>query len=88
MDVLGEKFYFLLNITIVYPDGIPSFWEFLCGRIHRLSVRLQTIEIPKKLRQGNYAGDQDFRETFHHWVHQLWQEKDRQIQLIINENGV
>jgi 1-acyl-sn-glycerol-3-phosphate acyltransferase len=88
LDVLGEKFHSLLNITIVYPDGIPTFWEFLCGRVKRVSVRFQTMEIPDKLRQGNYANDQAFREVFHQWVHQLWQEKDRQIELLIKEAGV
>jgi 1-acyl-sn-glycerol-3-phosphate acyltransferase len=88
LDVLGEKFDSLLDITIVYPDGIPTFWEFLCGRVKKVSVRFQTMEIPKKLRQGDYAADQAFREAFHQWVHQLWQEKDQQIQLLIKEAGV
>jgi 1-acyl-sn-glycerol-3-phosphate acyltransferase len=87
VDVLGEKFHSLLNITIVYPDGIPTFWQFLCGQAKRIRVRFQTMEIPKKFLQGDYAGDQAFRETFHQWVHQLWQEKDREIQLLLNEAG-
>jgi len=28
LSVLGDKFHSLLDITIVYPDGIPTFWEF------------------------------------------------------------
>jgi 1-acyl-sn-glycerol-3-phosphate acyltransferase len=88
LDVLGEKFHSLLNITIVYPDGIPTFWGFLCGQVKRVIVRFQTMEIPEKILQGDYAGDQAFRESFNQWVYQLWQEKDRQIQLLINEAGL
>lgn len=88
LDVLGEKFHSLLNITIVYPDGTPTFWEFLCGRVKRVMVRFQPIEIPKKILKGDYAGAPADREVFHQWVQQLWQEKDRQIQLLRNEAGV
>jgi 1-acyl-sn-glycerol-3-phosphate acyltransferase len=87
LNVLGEKFHSLLNITIVYPDGIPTFWKFLCGRVTRVMVRLQTKEIPEKFLQGDYAGDPVFREAFHQWVQQLWREKDRMMQSLIKGAG-
>jgi 1-acyl-sn-glycerol-3-phosphate acyltransferase len=85
LDVLGEKFHSLLNVTIVYPDGIPTFWEFLCSKVKKVIVRFQTTEIPKHLLHGNYAEDHIFREAIHQWVQQLWQEKDRQIYLLVNK---
>ncbi len=88
MDVLGEKFHSLLNVTIVYPGGIPTFWNFLRGQVKRVVVRFQAMEVPKQLLQGDYAGDKNFRVTFHRWVHQLWQEKDRQIAILMKEAGV
>jgi 1-acyl-sn-glycerol-3-phosphate acyltransferase len=83
LDVLGEKFHSLLDITIIYPQGIPTFWGFLCGRLKEVIVRFQTTEIPQKLLKGDYSGDQAFRESFHQWVQQLWQEKDLQIQRLL-----
>jgi len=88
LDVLGEKFHSLLDITIVYPDGAPTFWKFLCGRVKKVVVRFQTIEIPKQLLGGDYDGDHAFREAFHKWVHELWQEKDRQTQILFSEARV
>lgn len=85
IQALGEKFHSLLNITIVYPDGIPTFWTFLCGKVTRVMVRFQTTEIPGKFLQGDYAGDPVFREAFHQWVHHLWQEKDHRIQMLLND---
>ena len=85
INVLGEKFYSLLDITIVYPDGTPTFWKFLCGKVKKVIVRCQTIEIPKQFLDGDYTGDHVFRERFNSWVQQLWQEKDLQIQLLIQE---
>jgi 1-acyl-sn-glycerol-3-phosphate acyltransferase len=85
MNVLGEKFHSLLDITIVYPDGAPTFWKFLCGKVKKVVVHFQTIEIPKHFLEGDYTGDGAFRERFNNWVQQLWQEKDRQIQLLLQE---
>lgn len=83
LNVLGEKFNSLLDITIVYPDGIPGFGDFLCGRVKRITVRMRTIEIPKQLLQGDYENDPAFRDSMHQWVQNLWQEKDAQIGQII-----
>jgi 1-acyl-sn-glycerol-3-phosphate acyltransferase len=88
LSVLGDKFNSLLNITIVYPDGTPTFWEFLCGNLQRVTVRFQNIEIPQHLLRGDYEGDNNFRVAFQLWVQQLWHEKDLQIQLLRKESGV
>jgi 1-acyl-sn-glycerol-3-phosphate acyltransferase len=85
LDVLGEKFHSLLDITIVYPDGIPTFWEFLCGKVKRITVRMRTIEIPKQFLHGDYEGDPVFRDAMHKWVQQLWRDKDKQIQTLTKE---
>jgi len=88
LSVLGDKFNSLLNITIVYPDGTPTFWEFLCGNLQRVIVRFQNIEIPQHLLRGDYEGDNNFRVAFQLWVQQLWHEKDLQIQLLRKESWV
>lgn len=85
LNVLGEKFNSMLDITIVYPDGIPGFGDFLCGRVKRITVRMRTLEIPKELLQGNYEEDPAFRDTMHKWVQKLWREKDKQIQQLMKK---
>jgi 1-acyl-sn-glycerol-3-phosphate acyltransferase len=85
LNVLGDKFNSLLNITIVYPDGVPSFWEFLSGKVKRVIVRMGQTKVPQELLYGNYEGDEAFRAAFQQWVQQLWQEKDLQIQLLMRE---
>ena len=85
LNVLGEKFSSMLDITIVYPDGIPGFGDFLCGRVKRITVRMRTIEIPKTLLQGDYKNDQAFRDSMHKWVQKLWREKDKQIQALMKK---
>lgn len=86
LNVLGEKFHSILDITIVYPDGIPGFGDFLCGKVKRITVRMKTIEIPKQLLHGDYEGDPAFRESMHQWVQKLWQDKDNQIQILMEKD--
>jgi 1-acyl-sn-glycerol-3-phosphate acyltransferase len=85
LNVLGEKFNSMLDITIVYPDGIPTFNEFLCGKVKRITVRMRTIEIPKQLLHGDYEDDPAFRDSMHKWVQKLWLEKDKQIQTLMKK---
>ena len=77
----------MLDITIVYPDGIPEFGDFLCGKVKRITVRMRTIEIPQTLLQGDYENDPVFRETMHKWVQKLWLEKDKKIQTLTNKTN-
>jgi 1-acyl-sn-glycerol-3-phosphate acyltransferase len=81
LSVLGKKFDSLLNITIIYPDGVPTFWQFLCGKVKRVIVRIGHVYIPSELLQGDYENDLVFRTKFQRWVQQLWDEKD----LLISE---
>jgi 1-acyl-sn-glycerol-3-phosphate acyltransferase len=79
LGALGGKFDSLLDITIVYPEGAPTFWEFLCGNVRRIIVRARQVPIPVELRGGDYARDPKYRKAFQHWLQELWQEKDAAI---------
>ncbi|HOC59989.1 MAG TPA: acyltransferase [Smithellaceae bacterium] len=85
MSVLGEKFHSLLNVTIVYPDGIPTFWEFLCGKVKRVIFRASSLEIPPEFLAGDYENDKEFQAAFQQWVQDLWIAKDAQIQALLDE---
>lgn len=79
LNAMGEQFHSLIDATIVYPDGAPSFWQFLCGRTPRVIVRMRQLPIPVEFCQGDYEGDAEFRGRFHRWLATIWEEKDRQI---------
>jgi 1-acyl-sn-glycerol-3-phosphate acyltransferase len=79
LNAMGDKFRAILDVTIVYPDGAPNFWDFLCGRLRRVIVRVQSLPVPEHLMQGDYAADAATREAFAVWVRQLWRDKDAQI---------
>jgi 1-acyl-sn-glycerol-3-phosphate acyltransferase len=79
LNAMGDKFQAILDVTIVYPDGAPNFWQFLKGRLNRVIVRVQALPIPQELAQGDYASDPAVRAAFQSWVHQMWCAKEAQI---------
>jgi len=83
LDAMGHKFQAILDVTIVYPDGAPSFTDFLQGKVRRIVVRVRRLPIPQHLMTGDYAQDPAFREAFSQWVQQLWREKDAQITALL-----
>ncbi len=85
LNAMGDKFQAILDVTIVYPDGAPNFWEFLRGRLKRVIVRVQTLPVPEHLMKSDYAGDPAVREAFQRWVQKLWQDKDAQIALLLDQ---
>ncbi len=87
LNAMGEKFHSILDITIVYPDGAPDFWQFLCGDMKRVIVRVQTLPVPAHLLKGDYSTDPQVREAFSTWVKQLWQDKDAQIDRLLAEKS-
>lgn len=76
IDAIGEQLRSLVNVTIHYPDGIPSFWDLLCGRMREVVVRLEEQPIPAHFLGRNYDQDPAYRAEFQHWVNQLWLRKD------------
>ena len=83
LNAMGDQFRSLLDVTIVYPDGTPTFWQFMCGRCSRVVVRVRQLEISPELRLGDYTTDTAFRRHFHQWLDTVWQEKDAQIEALL-----
>lgn len=79
MSAMGDQFQSLLDATIYYPQGIPTFWDFLQGKMERCEVYIQERPIPEELRRGDYENDAEYRTQFQQWVQTLWDEKDAQL---------
>jgi 1-acyl-sn-glycerol-3-phosphate acyltransferase len=86
LNAMGDKFRSILDVTVVYPDGTPTFNDFLAGKLRRVTVRVRSLPIPSHLLGGDYAQDPVFREAFAQWVQQLWRDKDAQITTLLAQN--
>jgi 1-acyl-sn-glycerol-3-phosphate acyltransferase len=81
LATMGEQFEALLDVTIVYPMGVPSFWDMLCGRVGAVIVHVERRGIPDDLVGigCDPIGDMAYRERLSAWVERQWFEKDRLI---------
>ncbi len=76
LAAMGDQLTEILDLTITYPGCEDnSFWAFMCGRIRKISVRLEHIPISEAMI-GDYANDEKFRAGFQQWLNSVWQHKD------------
>src|SRR5690606_21186990 len=61
---------------IVYPQGVPNFWDLLCGRVREIVVHVRAVSIPEDLASGSYEADAAYRRQLNDWVQAMWREKD------------
>ena len=87
LNAMGERFHSLIDVTIVYPQGAPNFWEFVCGRAPRIVVRVRELPIPAEFCAGDYTADPAFRVGFQRWLASLWEHKDREIDGLLGQDG-
>lgn len=87
LSALGDQMHCLLDVTIVYPDGIPTFMDFCSGRLRRIVVRVQRREIPAEAFNHDYENDPAFRERFQAWTAALWAEKDARIAAVLGKEA-
>ena len=87
LNVMGDKFHAILDVTVVYPDGVPTFWDFLCNRLRRVRVRMRSLPVPRDLARGDYANDPAVRQAFRDWLEAIWQHKDREIDALLDSSS-
>ena len=75
MTMLGEQIHYILNLTIHYPSGNFTYWDYVTGKLDKIDIYVKSIEVDDSLR-GNYIEDAAFRAEFQTWLTAEWQEKD------------
>lgn len=79
LAAMGEQFEALLDVTIVYPGGIPTFWQLLSGQVPTVTVRVQPRPIPPGVLGGDPMQDKAYRQRIGDWVDAQWRDKDALI---------
>jgi 1-acyl-sn-glycerol-3-phosphate acyltransferase len=78
LDAMGEYLTTIVDVTIHYPDGIPSFGDLLCGRVKDVHVQIHTLDIRKEFGAG-FFNDRTNKVAFQKWLTQFWHEKDARL---------
>ncbi len=76
LGAMGDQIDTMLNVTIIYPQGIPDAWAFLRGEVKEIEVIIEKRPIPAPFLNQDYQNNDAFREEFQAWVRDLWLEKD------------
>jgi 1-acyl-sn-glycerol-3-phosphate acyltransferase len=79
---MGSMFDAILDVTVVYPDGVVSFWDICCGDPRPVVIDVVRRPVDEWLLQGDYSNDREYRSTFHRWLRDIWTEKDERINVL------
>ena len=83
LGTMGELFHGLVDVTIVYPDKVPTFVDALCGRLGDVVVLVQERPIPPELLKANAKQ----RALLQDWLDGVWQDKDRAIAQVLAQRS-
>ncbi len=87
LDAMGDAIQTLVDVTIAYPHGAPSFWDFLCGRVKEVRMEVHTVAIPEHLRGRDYSSDAEHRRNVKNWLAGLWQGKDKRLSVMLADRN-
>ncbi|MDR8526179.1 acyltransferase [Shewanella fidelis] len=76
LSAMGEHIDKLIDISIYYPDKVPTYWEFISGQVKEVKVHMRISEIGDELR-GDYLKDRHFKIQFQEQLNLIWQQKDQ-----------
>ncbi|TYK64683.1 acyltransferase [Colwellia echini] len=81
LDAMGENLSKIVDVTIYYPDGIPTFGDFVSGQVDRVHIDIKTIDIASELGHINFS-DRGDKVAFQKWLTQYWYDKDAKLEEI------
>lgn len=80
---LGDRMHQVLDATIYYPHGVPTFWEFLCGRCPVAHIEVASRPVPAALRDAPEELPSEAREQLRNWIDDLWRRKDERLHALM-----
>ena len=81
---MGESIQTLVDVTIAYPGGAPTFWEFICGRVKEVKLEIHTVDIPDHLKGRDYSTDAEHRRNVKNWLGEIWSQKDGKLDSMLS----
>ena len=85
LDAMGDAIQTLVDVTIAYPGGAPTFWDFMCGRVKEIRMEIHTVAIPEHLKGRDYSTDAEHRRNVKDWLAVQWQAKDDRLATMLGE---
>ncbi len=80
---MGDYLHKIIDVTIVYPDKTPTFWEYVSGQTEKIIIDLEVIPMDNNFT-GDYFNNPEYKTYFFDWLNNLWKKKDEKIQILKN----
>lgn len=82
IETLGEQITAVLDVTIIYPDGVPTFVDLMAGRLRRVQVDIQTLTVPADVLPAQLGAAVN-RAALQDWLQQRWDAKDARLSAVL-----
>ena len=91
LGAMGKRLNKLVDVTIYYPEGIPSYWDFISGKVGEIHVSIRTILIDDLFTKGifspSYFDDPEQKVKFQSWLNDMWETKNKELELMEKQNN-
>ena len=84
LSALDDRLAAILDVTIAYPAGAPTFWELVCGRIPEIQVHVDSVPLDPAW-VGDYLNDQAYRRRLQDRLNDLWARKDARLERMLSQ---
>ncbi len=79
LGAMGSALHAILDVTIAYPHGRPTFGDLFLDRVAEIRLHIQELAIPAEFVGGDYHSDAVIRQRFQSWMNSLWELKDERL---------
>jgi 1-acyl-sn-glycerol-3-phosphate acyltransferase len=76
----GDALQTVVDVTIFYPGGTPTFWQFISGQVKEIRVCARLQPIADGLRGIDFRTDREAKRRLKDWLNGIWSEKDQLLE--------
>lgn len=77
LETMGDMFTSVLDVTIAYPQGVPTFTDLMAGRVREVVVHVRALPVPTELLSSDGSGIA--RNAMQAWTLPIWEAKDARL---------
>lgn len=84
LAAVGDHLDHAVDCTIAYPDGVPTFWQWMCGQAGRMQLHMRVVALPAVGDLGeNNQISAACRDEVKSFLESLWVEKDQRLNQLL-----
>lgn len=84
LAAVGDHLDEAIDCTIAFPDGVPSFWDWMSGRAGRMQLHMRTVALPEVEDLGeNNQISASSRDQVKRFLLALWRAKESRLSAML-----